>query len=102
MAGPKSVTLEELANRIARTVGVNPPRLKLPKALVWSGVTMMEMGSKVTGIKAPFTRRSMKFYTGNTAFRIEKAERMLDFHPGVELKEGLRSTAEWLQDNSRL
>lgn len=102
MAGPKSVTLEELANGIAESVGVDPPTMKLPKALVWTGVTMLEMGSKVTGIKAPFTRRSMKFYTGNTAFRIDKAEKLLDFHPHIELEVGLQNTADWLQANKRL
>ena len=102
MAGPKAVTLEELANGIAQSVGVNPPTMKLPQALVWSGVTLMELGSKVTGIKAPFTRRSMKFYTGNTAFSIEKAEKTLDFHPHIALEDGLRSTAKWLRDKKRI
>jgi nucleoside-diphosphate-sugar epimerase len=102
MAGPKAVTLEELASGIADYVGVKSPSLRLPKGLVWIGVTLLELGSKVTGIKAPFTRRSMKFYTGNTAFSIEKAAIALDFRPQVSLEDGLRLTSDWLHEKKRI
>jgi dihydroflavonol-4-reductase len=99
IAGSEAVTLEVLANGIADCVGVKHPSLKLPKALVWIGVTFLEFSSRVTGMKVPFTRRSMKFYTGNTAFSIKKAEEMLGFHPQVELRDGLALTYTWLHGN---
>ena len=102
MAGPTPVTLEELASGIADSVAVKHPTLRLPQVLVWSGVAALEAAARITGRKAPFSRRSMKFYTGNTAFSIRKAERILGFIPKIGLKEGLHLTAEWLVDNNRI
>ncbi len=99
IAGPEAVTIEELASGISECVGVRSQSLRLPKGLVWIGVTLLELGSKITGIKSPFTRRSMKFYTGNTAFSIKKAEAMLDFQPQVELRVGLSCMYDWLNAN---
>jgi len=102
LAGSEPSTLEHLANGIADTLEVARPSLRLPKTLVWIGVSGLEFLSKLTGMKAPFTRRSLKFYTGNTAFSINKAETQLKFYPQVELQEGLRKTANWLIDKNRL
>ncbi|MFC1923549.1 NAD-dependent epimerase/dehydratase family protein [Chloroflexota bacterium] len=102
MAGPKPVTLEELASGIAESVDVKPPSLRLPHALVWSGVTVLEAAARITGRKAAFSRRSMKFYTGNTAFSINKAEQVIGFVPKIGLKEGLDMTADWLMENNRI
>jgi nucleoside-diphosphate-sugar epimerase len=102
MAGPRAVTLVELANEIAAFAGAPPPRLKLPKPLVWLGCLALEAASRVTGREAPFTRRSMKFYTGNTAFSIQKAQKVLGFDPTVELREGLERTYSWLKESGRI
>ena len=102
IAGEDPVTLENLANGIADTLDVKHPALRFPKAIVWIGVTGLEFISKITGMKAPFTRRSLKFYTGNTAFSISKAENQLNFHPQVELQVGLVQTANWLREENRL
>jgi nucleoside-diphosphate-sugar epimerase len=102
MAGPKPVTLEELASGIAESVDVKPPSLRLPQALVWSGVTVLEAAARITGRKAAFSRRSMKFYTGNTAFSINKAEQVIGFVPKIGLREGLDLTADWLMENNRI
>ena len=67
----------ELANAIADTLVVPQPRLKFPLALVWSGCVLLEIAARLTGREAPFTRRSLKFYTGNTAFSIAKARQDL-------------------------
>lgn len=102
MAGPRAVTLRELADEIARCVGVKPPGMKLPYALVMAGCIVLEGGAKVFKFKPPFTRRSMKFYTGNNAFTIEKAEKYLGFHPKIDLAEGLGKTYQWLKQNDRI
>lgn len=102
MAGPKSVTLEELAAGIAQVENVKTPSLRLPEAPVWLGCLLLEGVSKVTKKKVPFTRRSMKFYTGNTAFDISKAREEIGFNPQVELPEGLKLTYSWLIENHRI
>lgn len=98
MAGIKAVTLEELVTGIANCVGVKPPSLRIPKTPVRLGVTVLEMVARITGLKVPFTRRSMKFFTGNTAFSTERAEKLLNFKPKTHLNGGLHHTYLWLQD----
>lgn len=102
IAGHEPVTLEHLAEGIAAALKVKPPSWRFPKSLVWLGVTGFELIGKITGMNVPFTRRSLKFYTGNTAFSIKKAETQLNFHPMVELQQGLDLTARWLRENERL
>jgi nucleoside-diphosphate-sugar epimerase len=100
MAGPRPVTLRELAASIAALQQVSPPRLQLPAGLVWAGCYALELGFGLVGRPAPFTRRSLKFFTGNTAFSTAKAVRMLGFQPRVSLDEGLALTHAWLQSAS--
>lgn len=92
IAGPRATTLRELADEIARVADVSPPRLQLPKGPVWLGCIALEAAFGVVGREAPFTRRSLKFFTGNTAFLTKKAETMLGFRAEVELAEGLETT----------
>jgi nucleoside-diphosphate-sugar epimerase len=102
LAGKDPSTLKRLANTIADTLGVKRPSIKLPKSLVWIGVAGLEIISNITGKSVPFTRRSLKFYTGNTAFSIKKAQSQLDFDPLVDLESGVSQTAKWLVENNRL
>jgi nucleoside-diphosphate-sugar epimerase len=102
MAGNRAATLEELVDGIADCIGVRKPSLKLPQKVVWTGCLFLEGGSKLIGKKSPFTRRSLKFYTGNTAFSIEKARKSLGFEPKVELVEGLNRTYHWLLQEGRI
>lgn len=101
MAGPRAVTLRELAASIAALLQVSPPRLRLPTGLVWAGCYALELGFGLVGRPAPFTRRSLKFFTGNTAFSTAKAARVLGFRPGISLDEGLARTHAWLQSEAQ-
>lgn len=92
MAGPRAVTVRELAENIACILSVPPPKLKVPKALIWPAVYGMEIAAKALKQDAPFTRRSMKFFTGNTSFTSQKAHEMLGYQAKVELPEGLLTT----------
>ncbi len=92
IAGPRATTLRELASEIARVAGVAPPTLQLPRALVWPGCYVLEMAFAALGKEPPFTRRSLKFFTGNTAFSTTKAERVLGFCAEVDLAQGLERT----------
>lgn len=102
MAGPKAVTLEELAEGIAKCLGVKVPTLRVPKTPVWIAAVLLEAVEKISRRKAPFTRRSLKFYSGNTAFSTRKAEERLGFSPQVALEEGLKLTYRWLLENGWL
>jgi nucleoside-diphosphate-sugar epimerase len=46
----------------------------------------------------PYSRRSLKFYTGNTSFDTRKATEELGFYPKISLEEGIRRTYEWMNE----
>jgi nucleoside-diphosphate-sugar epimerase len=100
MAGPKPVTLEELVNGIANCLELSPPKLKLPKALVWTGCYALEAAGRVLKKPAPFTRRSLKFFTGNTAFDTRKASEVIGFEAKVDIGEGLAKTTIWIKEGA--
>lgn len=96
MAGPRPVTLRELANEIAQTVGVSAPKLKVPKALIWPIAYAFEVAGTTLGRDVPITRRSLKFFTGNTAFVTTKAQEVLGYNAEIDLAEGLQQTYRWM------
>jgi nucleoside-diphosphate-sugar epimerase len=98
MAGPRPVTLEDLVKGIAGCLAVPSPRLRLPKPLVWTGCLISEAVGSALKKPSPFTRRSIKFFTGNAAFDTRKAAEMLDFRAEVELDEGLSRTTLWMKE----
>lgn len=101
IAGPRATTLRHLADEIARVADVSPPRLQLPKTLVWAGCYLLEVAFGALGKDAPFTRRSLKFFTGNTAFSTKKAQEMLAFRPEIELSAGLQATYRWIKNKEK-
>ncbi len=102
IAGPRAVSLLELTSEIANCTGVPAPGLKLPKALVWPACYFLEAGFAALGREAPFSRRSLKFFTGNTAFVTKKACEQLGFQAQVELSEGLKQTYDWMKENNKI
>jgi dihydroflavonol-4-reductase len=102
IAGPRAVTLRELVEQIAQTLGVSSPGMRIPKWLILPPVLLLEVAGKILKRDVPFTRRSLKFFSGNTAFSTVKAEAQLGFRPRVELAEGLSLTYHWLRENGQL
>jgi nucleoside-diphosphate-sugar epimerase len=98
MAGPRPVTLAELASEIAACLGVPEPRLWLPFPLVWAACVALELGFGLAGRAAPFSRRSLKFYTGNTAFHTRRARAVLGFEASVDFRPGIQRTYQGLAE----
>lgn len=96
----QAVTLTELVETIANILNVKVPRFRIP---LWLGETMgriLERGFAFFGGEAPFSRRSLRFFTGNTAFNISRARQELGFNPRYDLSDGLRVYADWLANQS--
>lgn len=92
IAGPQAVTVRELVEVMADELGVDRPWVRLPQSFVWLGGLLTEVGFAATGREPPFSRRSLKFFSGNSAFDTSRAQRLLGFEARVELREGLRRT----------
>lgn len=95
LAGPEYTTLNELVAVIAGELGVPPPRLRLPVWPVWLAGALCEAVCVPLGIDPPLYRRRVDFYRKSRAFTSARAARELGFRPEVDLRTGIRRTAEW-------
>jgi nucleoside-diphosphate-sugar epimerase len=97
LAGPRAVTIQELAEAIATRLGQPAPRLRLPRLPILMAALAIETAYGLVKKPAPLSRRSLKFFTGNTAFNTGRAQTILGFRPKIQLEEGLDRTGAWLQ-----
>ena len=90
------VTLEDLVQEIATVLDVSPPRLHVPVWLMRGLGLLMELAFYPLHREPPVSRRTVRFFTGNTAFDTFRARNELGFAPQYTLARGLRAYAEWL------
>ena len=91
-------TLQEWVAAIAGIQGVKPPWLHVPVAPMWLVSLALEVAFKCIGKDAPFSRRSLKFFTNPTVFDAGKIRNLLGFKARVSYREGVRLTAEALKN----
>ena len=87
-----AVTVRELIYEMAAVAGVAPPKLSLPRWMLPPLCRLVERSFTRLGKEPPLSERSLKFFTNNTSFNIERARQELGFTPKVSLHEGLRLT----------
>ncbi len=95
----EAVTVRRLVDEIARLTGARPPR-SAPSALLHAAGWAAELLWKPLGQEPPLSRRTLKFFTGNTAFDIGRARRLLGYEPRYDLRSGLRET-HWILSGDR-
>jgi nucleoside-diphosphate-sugar epimerase len=88
-------TLNKLVEKVAATLGVKPPKLKLPVTPLMAAATLCEFACKPFNIDPPLHRRRVAFFTKARAFSVDKAKRLIGFQPEVSLEVGLSRTAGW-------
>jgi len=102
LGGEHYHTLREVAALIAEAVGVSPSWLRLPARPFQILGSLCEKVCIPFGIEPPIHRRRVDFYTKSRAFTIEKAKRVLGYHPEVSLREGIETTTEWYRAHGYL
>ena len=85
------IPVRELITRMAEVAGAKVPRTLPLWALYFSGV-LAEILFKPLGKDPPLSRRTLKFFTNNTAFEIGRARRLLGYEPKYDLSAGLSET----------
>jgi len=97
IAGPGSVSLDDLVSLIARILGVRDPaaRWHIPVAPVMAAAVLCEAICRPLGVQPPLYRRRVDFFTHHRSFDVSKAERVLGFRAEVPLEEGLARLADW-------
>ena len=93
VGGDEVLTLNQLLDRIAATLGCSGPTLHLPARPVQLFGSVCEAICRPFGLAPPLYRRRVDFFTKSRAFCIDKAKRVLGYRPKVALQEGLSGTA---------
>ena len=93
VAGPRSVSQEELARTIAKQTGGRVLPIHIPVAPIHLAGDLCEAICVPFEIEPPLHRRRVDFWTKNRAFSIEKARRVLGYAPRVDVDEGIALTA---------
>jgi nucleoside-diphosphate-sugar epimerase len=102
LAGPEYTTLNALVALIAEEVQVSPPQLRFPVWPVLLSGALCEAVCVPLGIQPPLFRRRVDFYRKSRAFTTARAARELGYRPAVDLRTGIRMTANWYRSEGLL
>ena len=85
----EATDMNDFAGRIAKRLGVSPPRLRLPVVIARPAARVMDVISRVTGIRLPLTREAVNTTSVDRWVHThERATRDLNYKPR-SLDEGL-------------
>ncbi|MCI0515556.1 NAD-dependent epimerase/dehydratase family protein [candidate division KSB1 bacterium] len=102
LGGNEYVTLNEYVRLLAEVLQVPQPRKSVPLWPMWIAAVLCETLCYPLRIQPPIFRRRLDFFTKDRAFDISKAKRLLGYNPQVDLKKGLKITAEWYREQHLL
>jgi len=95
------VSCKEFFGRYYRMLGRRGPRC-LPTPIALALVAGPEAAARVSGSPTEISRESMRYFTRTGTYSIDKARRLLDYEPAVDLDEGMRRTEAWLREQGML
>ena len=102
IAGPRSVSQDELAREVAKATGGSVWPFHIPAWPIQRLGDLVEAICVPLGVEPPIHRRRVDFWVKNRSFSIEKARRLLGYAPKVDVTEGIARTARWYRENGWL
>lgn len=102
IAGPSSLSQDDLAREVARATGGSVWPFHIPAWPIQRLGDIVEAICVPLGIEPPIHRRRVDFWVKNRSFSIEKARRLLGYDPKVGTTEGIRRTAQWYREHGWL
>jgi nucleoside-diphosphate-sugar epimerase len=102
IAGPRSLSQDDLAREVAKATGGSVWPFHLPAWPIQRLGDLVEAICIPLGIEPPIHRRRVDFWVKNRSFSIEKARRVLAYDPKVDVTEGIERTARWYREHGWL
>lgn len=102
IGGPEYLSLNELVNYIANSLGTSIRRINIPAWPIQILGSFCELICKPLGITPPIFRSRVDFFTKTRAFNISKAKELLGYKPKYDIITGIRLTTQWYRENGLL
>jgi nucleoside-diphosphate-sugar epimerase len=102
LAGNEPVMINDLVSCIADVLDKPAPKRHIPVAPVMLAANVVQQICKPFGVEPPLYPRRLDFFIKNREFDISKARNILGYNPKVDLRTGLKATANWYRENNLL
>ena len=102
LAGPETISSDDMISVIAQVLGRNPPKLRVPLSPLMAIATMLEAVLGPVGIQPPLHRRRMNFFIKSFSFDMHPVRAALGYSPKVRFEEGAATTAAWYRSRGLL
>lgn len=100
IAGSEILTKREFCNEIAAALGRHIPSFYIPVFLAIPPIYLSEKLFVLLKKDPILSRRRARFFLTSQSFNTEKARRILNFEPKVNVKEGIGLTVEWYREKN--
>lgn len=87
-------TAKEIYAILVKLLGISP-KPPIPYWKAYLAALYYEATQKISGKPPKLSRTYLKILTRNREYSIEKAKRVIDYHPRIGLEEGLKETVDW-------
>jgi nucleoside-diphosphate-sugar epimerase len=102
IVGPRAVTFRELGETIAAALGVETPRLALPRWSAMLAATGLELLGRASGRKPPLSRAGVAFFSEDRSYSWLRAQNELGYTPEFDLAAGVAQTVAWYRERGWL
>jgi nucleoside-diphosphate-sugar epimerase len=101
-AGREVLTTAEMIAAIARALGRDPPRRRLPLWPFATAAVVLETTLRPLRIQPPLHRRRLDFFRKSFTFSTAKAHTLIGFRAETEFRAGATDAANWYRSRGRL
>jgi nucleoside-diphosphate-sugar epimerase len=94
------ITAREFIHGLADAAGFARPKLSVPYGVAYASAAVFEKLHALSGSKNPplMTRYAIALTGRNLTYTCEKAKRMLGYAPAVNVEDGMRRLAAWVEE----
>jgi nucleoside-diphosphate-sugar epimerase len=101
LTGGESVTCQEFFSHYYRMLHKSGPKC-VPTAVALPISQLISLGARLARVPTEINATSTRYLTRTGGYSIDKARSLLNYHPKINLSEGMERTEVWLAANGML